>query len=437
MMVMWKPLASHENGAQLAGYARVLQKRNMGALSFWRARFNDETIQLVLSRDQLKDYAQVRKIPPGSIIYITGEKCVTRTGEHSLMVLAIEERILCTWSMPDKYHGISQEQRYRLRVMDLICNAESFDFLRFVSQAVCEVRRLLWESGFREFNTGILQEYFEGGQAEPFRTHCQATGKELFLSLTSELKLKRLIIAGFERVFEVTQSFRNEGMDPFHSPEFSMLEVYAQEHTCEDMMRTAETMVQQVAKSYAPSLQCLGADQVPILFKGPYQRIPFAEAYKRHVGPIEECTLPSLAVKHPQMFHLGMTKFTWMMKVIERMIVPKIWQPTFLTELPSGLSPLVKVCVDDPSVTERAFFIANGMFFADIYTDENDLAKVRAGLEAQSRETGRPANEDYLSLLAYGLPPTAGIGLSLNRLFMAFLETLPRNIKETFCYSLL
>jgi len=437
----WKSISEYSTGAKLNGYARVLRKRNMGAISFWRARFNNETVQLMLVRDQLVDYVQVKKIVPGSIVYVKGEKFITQTGEATLLIKEIEEKISCNWIMPEKFHGISQERRYRQRVLDLICNDDAFYFMRFTTQVTSDIRKLLWEEGFQEFNTGVLQEYFEGGQAEPFRTHCQANGKDLYLSLTSELKLKRLIIAGFERVFEIAQSFRNEGISPFHSPEFTLLEVYAQECNCHDMMDVAESIVRRVSDSYLSGRNGKKPKQdnkiIPISFEGPYKRVPFEEAYAQYAGSFSDCNLASLVLNYPEMFHSGMSKFTWVMKVIEKMIVPKIIEPTFLTELPIGLSPLVKVCEKNSAVTDRAFFVANGIFFADIYSDENDPVKVGASLEAQSRETGRPVNEDYLSLLEYGLPPTAGIGLSLNRLFMVFLEELPKNIKETICYPLL
>lgn len=436
-----KSIVDCVSGDALVGYARILVKRNHGGVSFWSMRFNEEDVQAILTKKTLMDYVLIRKIMPGSLVYLQGEKFVTESGEHSILIREIREVNKCDWWLPDKFHGLNQEHRYRKRVLDLISNKEAFELFDIISRATCEIRTFLYSLGYREFNTNILQEQFEAGQAKPFITKCNASGKNQYLSLTSELKLKKLLVAGFERVFEITQSFRNEGIDAMHSPEFTLLEIYAVAHTCQDMIDVVEKMVQRVAIDNFPDavIPFFSKDgsKLPVSFAGSFRRLSFVSAFEEHVSRISDCNLRFLVGKMPGMFCDGMTKFTWMMKVVEKLIAPKIMEPTFLTDLPVGLSPFVKIREDNHEITERAFFLAHNLLIADIYTDENDYASVESALKIQAQETGGLVNGEYLKVLRYGLPPTAGIGLGLNRLFMLFLGNLPKNVKETILYPVM
>lgn len=427
-------------GTSFCGFARILFKRKIGNISFWSVRYTENTVQLVLKKHIIDNYKSISKLSVGSIINFSGVKIATQKNKHSIEVRMIEKYFVFTGTMPDKFHGLSNEIRYRNRVLDLISSEDSFNFFKQISTTNQIVRSFLYKHGYREFNSGILHEVFEGGQAAPFSTLCNANKKTLYLSLTSELRLKELLIAGFEKVFEISQSFRNEGIDAIHSPEFSLLEFYAIQQNYKEMMVLVEEMVREVVQENngRKEIECCDDTGVKygISYKNSFKRISFSEAFEMYVGDYGECTLPKMIEKFPEMFYEGMPTFTWLMKVIEKFFVPNIVNPTFLIDLPSGMSPFAKVSFDD-NVTERAFFIAQRLFVADIYSDENDSDKIRRTLEQQSCETGIQIKGDYLRALSFGLVKTAGVGLGMNRLFMLFLNKLPKNIKETILYPMI
>jgi lysyl-tRNA synthetase class 2 len=433
-------LKDYKVGDCLQGHARIITKRNLGGISFWGVRYNEELVQLVLKKGETEDYQQAKKILPGSIIFFNGHKYISNQGEHSVLVSSITAVAPCFQSLPEKFHGLSQEHRYKMRAIELMCRAETFDLFKAISQALCEIRMFLYSLGYREFITGVLQKQFEGGQSHSFSTLCNANGERYHLSMTSELKLKRLLAAGFDRAFEIAQSFRNEGIDASHSPEFSLLEMYASGSSCSEMMDLTEQMVRKVVIGNSSDGSCIFTDkngqQVSVSFEKPFERITFKEACQRYIDLGADCQLERLAAELPELFHLGMNRFTWVMKVIEKMLVPNMVNPTFLTEIPAGLSPFVKVKPGDEDVSERAFFVAHNLAIADISTDENEFNKVKVAWQEQAKETGSSAGEDFMEILRFGIPQTAGVGMSLNRLFMLFLGTLPRNVKETILYPI-
>jgi lysyl-tRNA synthetase class 2 len=427
------------DGAEFYGQARLLSMRKLGKICFCGVRFREDNAQIMLGVD-LPNFGEITRLPLGSLISIRGKKFVSKTGEPTLRVTEANIEHIFADTMPDKYHGLSSGHRYRDRTKDLIVNAESFLFARKMSAALSTIRQNMYRNGFHEFITGVLQERFEGGQANSFSTSCRANNRTLHLSLTSELKLKRLIVSGFERVFEVAQSFRNEGIDAIHSPEFTLLEAYAVGFDCSKMMEILEQMVCEVV------MVCEGSSEVPyvmanggvrnVSYQIPFKRIPFRQAFEEAAGAWSECDINRLSQKMPESFNLSMTRFTWLMKVIEKMIAPSLVEPTFLTELPVAMSPFVKNH-DSGEASDRGFLFAQGVFLADVYTDENRLTRVEEALRAQSTETKNPPNEEYLEALRLGIPPTAGIGMGLNRLFMLLLHGLPQNIKETMLYPIL
>ena len=428
-------------GTSFCGFARILFKRKIGNISFWNVRYAENTVQLVLKKQALANYKPISKLPVGSIVNFSGVKTKTQNNNHSIEVKTVEKYFVFTGTMPDKFHGLSNEIRYRNRTLDLISSDDSFNFFKKISIATQVVRLFLYKHGYKEFNSSILREVFEGGQASPFSTVCNANKKTLYLSLTSELRLKRLLIAGFEKVFEISQSFRNEGIDAIHFSEFSLLEFYAVQKNYKDMMMLVEEMIREVVQENKGTKDIEYYDnsgvKTVVSYEYQFRRISFNDAFEIYIGDHNDCTLPKMVEKFPKMFNGGMTTFTWLMKVIEKFFVPNIVNPTFLVDLPSEMSPFAKLSFDN-NVTERAFFIAQRLFIADIYSDENDGDKIRRTLEQQSHETGIPIKGDYLQqVLSFGLVKTAGVGLGMNRLFMLFLNKLPKNIKETILYPMI
>lgn len=431
-------LLNVKDGDMFQGVARLLSRRKMGRICFCDVRFQEDQVQIIFD-SSLVNYQEVTSLPLGSLIYVVGKKKVTNSGTPSLSITKADALYVFQDLLPDKYHGLNQSIRYRKRVFDLLVNKDSFIFVKKMSKSLEVIRKIMYEEGFHEFVTGVLQETFEAGQAHAFSTKCRANDKTLHLSLTAELKLKRLLVSGFERVFEIAQSFRNEGIDAIHSPEFTMLEVYESGANYHRMMELLEKIVSEVVK------ECEDGEIVNYIdnngnnmkasYKRPFIRLSFRQAFEKIVGPFDNCSLDYLLSTYPDSFTEGMTRFTWLMKVIEKFIVPNINEPTFLTELPVGMSPFVKNS-DDKTTTERAFLIAQGVFLADIYSDENGFFKLSESLNAQANETGSELNSEYLEIIKIGLPDTAGIGMGLNRLFMLLLNKLPRNIKETILYPI-
>jgi len=432
-------LLNAPEGTLFAGKARLLSRRHIGKICFCGARFREDQIQIMFN-DQLSNYQALVSLPLGSVVEVSGHKITTRTGMPTLQATSALPVFIYTGNMPDKFHGLGSTMRYRNRAEYIMTDEDVFLFVKKMSATLRVMRHVLQEHGFREFSTGILQERFEAGQANSFSTHCRANGKTLHLNLTNELKLKRLIVGGMERVFEIGQSFRNEGIDPIHSPEFTMLEAYAAEANCHEMENLLEELVCEVIRV------CEGAEVTTkytctdgthnVSYQIPFTRLPFQRAFERWVGEWKSCDREALTALYPGSFHNQMTRFTWLMKVIERFIVPNIVTPTFLTELPLEMSPFVR-SHSDGLTSERSFFVSQGCFLADIYTDENDHKKVANALAKQAAETGNMFNEDYLRVLKLGMPPTAGIGLGVNRLLMLLLGDLPRNIKETILFPIL
>ncbi|HRH23734.1 MAG TPA: hypothetical protein PK295_03835 [Candidatus Magasanikbacteria bacterium] len=433
-MAFQNVLITAEAGTPFSGVGRVLSRRNSGKISFWTLRFKEDNVQLVLAKEYLANYAELLKVSTGSLIHVTAVKCVTNNGTHSLQALGISILHRYEGMWPDRYHKLAQDTRYEQRIMDLLVTPGSIEMVRGMSIATKVIRETLHEYGFHECNTGVLQNRFEAGAAKPFVTTSNATCKKMYLSLTSELKLKRLVAGGLERVYEIAQSFRNEGVDRMHAPEFTLLEAYGVQHTCEDMMKLVQTMFIRIFERLTDDRNATGIPviQEPYSVVEPFEVITFDRAFKKYVGEIP-CTLESMVTHDPTGFNQDMGTFTWLMKVIEKFIVPRVVNPTFLTSLPEDMSPLTKRA--DDGTTERAFFLVNGLFVADIYTDENDETKVREALKRQAETQNTEVNTDFIEVLALGIPPTAGLGMGLNRLFMAFTGNLPRHIKETTPFS--
>lgn len=426
-------------GATFCGFARILIKRKIGNISFWDVRYVEGIVQLVLKKNILHNYKSISKLPVGSIVNFSGVKMSTQKNLYSIEVSVVEKYFVFTGIMPDKFHGLNNEIRYRNRVLDLISNKDSFNLFKKISTATQVIRSFLYKHDYREFNSGILHKVFEGGQASPFSTFCNANKKTLYLNLTNELRLKRLLIAGFEKVFEISQSFRNEGIDAIHFPEFSLLEFYAVQQNCKDMMMLVEKMVKEVFEEndgIEKVKSCDDSNIKSVISCNSFKCFSFKEAFEMYVGDYDDCVLSKMTKRFPGMFYEKMSTFTWLMKIIEKFFVPNIVNPTFLTDLPSGMSPFVKV-IGDGTITERAFLIAQNLFIADIYSDENDGDKIRERLKQQSCETGISIKDDYLQNLSFGLIKTAGVGLGMNRLFMLFLNKQPKNIKETILYPMI
>ena len=278
--------------------------------------------------------------------------------------------------LQSKQEGMQSGKRYADRLTGLLAEPASFDLFQRITRCTKGIRKFLWSEGFDEFSTGVLQQQREAGTANPFTTYCNANGYEYTLGLTSELKLRKLQVAGFENVFEILQSFRNEGMDSLHSPEFTLLEVCRTGADCEAMMQLLESMLGAVIEednSLSSKVKT-----------GPFVRIDFHDACEQILGvSLGECQLDTFVSKYPEQFTGDMRTFTWVFKVINKLLGPHLNDPTFITRVPSGISPLIKVNADDSSTTDRAALLIQGFDIADVYTDENDPKIFRVSMNRQ------------------------------------------------------
>lgn len=402
---------------------RVLRKRDCGKIIFLTVRAQEQELQIA-GTPETEKFEQLKRLPIGSILQFWGAWGKTNRNTPTFFLARYECQLEPRVQLPDKHSGLKQCDRHRRRVLDLLTNVAAFDVARTNADILRGLRDVLAAEGYREFNTGVLQPIFEGGLAKPFETKLRATQSVLYLSLTSELKLKRLIAAGFERVSEITQSFRNEGLGRFHSPEFSLLEAYGVDQSLEDMCSLAEKLLLR------------GSQVAGVPLQKP-RVLTFEDAYREFVDSSEPMSLRRLQILHPDKFVKGMPFFTWVMKVLEILIGPHLSDPTFVTELPSGLSPLVKKSVHNPLTTERAFLFCKGLFIADLYVDENDPKILEGEFLRQAAAYGTSVNQEYLEIIRIGIPRTAGVGLGVNRLQMLFLPTtLPYHIRETILYPL-
>lgn len=422
-------------GMKLSGYARLLQKRRFKVLSFWKVRLGGKEMQLLLEGDKLPNYSEMVRTPPGSCIYCEGVVIQTKTGDIAVRVEAIRIENTNTSA------GLktTDKQWYPWRGQNLVANSSTLGLLARLSAMVATIRCELAASGFEEFNTGVLQQSAEVGRAEVFRTKCYANNKHYSLTLTSEVKLKHLLVAGFDAVFEILQSFRNEGIDHLHSPEFTLLEMYRVNVTYIDMMNLVERLVTSALNAGLRRwpLSSEEGGNIDKMLEDPFERITFEDLCQDRLGlSPRECCLEKMIERFPSFFRPGMSIFTWVFKLINRVLAPTLLKPTFITELPSGISPFVKVTRGREEVSDRAALVISGLDIADIYTDENDPERLKQALTKQALETRREVNPAFLQLVEFGLPPSAGVGMGINRLALLLRGNLPLNIKNTMLFPI-
>lgn len=397
----------------------------MGKIVFADSILLEKKIQLVFKKDTFSDFEKVIALSYGDLIYISGTKGVTHSGEISLFVESMVE-IAKNRSKVTRQQMIKQRARFQNRHIDLALNRESFDFWKRTSLVMSNLRNAMSVNGFSEFNTGILQTTRDAGLASAFTTKCYATGKTYALSMTCELKLKRLIAGGFSRVYEIAQSFRNEGLDKNHMPEFSLMEAYATSWT--------STQVSDLLEKIVKSSLSNNIDQNNKQTQ--FKRITFTDIWKEIVGG-EHISIDILSEKFPTLFKPGMPEFTWVYKFICKFVAPGLQEGTFVTELPHGFSPFSNRLETNEQLMDGGILVVDGLHIATYSSDNNDYETVRETLIRQSGECGVRPNEEFLEVLKFGLPPTAGFGLGVNRLLMLVLDKLPRDARETCLYPLL
>lgn len=426
-----------ENPRRVAIAGRMMTQRVMGKASFANIRDMSGDMQLYVKRDDLPEgvYAEFKRWDLGDIIAAEGTMFRTKKGELSVMVDNIRLLTKSLRPLPEKFHGLSdQETRYRQRYVDLIMNEASREVFKLRTLIIDGVRRFLMDKDYLEVETPMMQAIPGGATARPFTTHHNALDMDLFLRIAPELYLKRLIVGGFERVFEINRNFRNEGLSTRHNPEFTMVEFYQAYANHDDLMDLTEDMLRTVTQNV------LGKSQVhyqglDIDFSQPFKRMTVKESILEFNPDLTEAQLDDLnsareiaeSLKIPLKDSYGLGKVQ--IEIFEKTVEEKLLQPTFITAYPTEVSPLARRMDDDPFVTERFEFFVGGREIANGFSELNDAEDQAERFQAQVAEKDAGDDEamhydaDYIRALEYGMPPTAGEGIGIDRLVMLLTDS--------------
>jgi len=427
---------------------RITAMRHMGKATFIDLQDTSGRVQTHHRLDVLGEeaYEALHDLDLGDFLGVEGEVFRTRTGEPT--VLARRYVVLCKAlrAPPAKWHGLQDvEVRYRQRYLDLMANRQVRELFRTRSRIVSAIRRFLDAKGFLEVETPVLQPYAGGAAARPFVTYHNALERHLYLRIALELHLKRLLVGGYEKVYELGRVFRNEGVSARHNPEFTMLEAYQAYADYNDMMELTEGMVAYVASEALGTLQVPCGDAV-IDLTPPWPRVPLREAILRHTG-IDIGALRDAAALREAAASIGLAvdpSWDWPKLVDELLanfVEPRTLQPTFIIDYPVELSPLAKAKPEDPGLVERFELFAAGREMANAYTELNDPQEQRRRFQEQARrraagqEEVELGDEDFLVALEHGMPPAGGLGLGIDRLVM--LLTGQSSIREVVLFPAL
>ena len=412
---------------------RMTAKRGMGKSIFADVRDSTGRLQLFAGKSDMPEemFALCRKLDIGDIVGVKGTLFTTKTGELTLRVKEITLLSKSMRPLPEKFHGlVDVEQRYRQRYLDLIANPEVKDVFKKRSAIIREVRNFLNSRDFMEVETPMLQPLAGGASATPFETFYGALNSTVYMRIAPELYLKRLLVGGFERVFELNRSFRNEGLDRRHNPEFTMLEIYQAYSNCEGMMELIESMISTVAMKVCGTLKIDHGNGKIIDFTPPFRRATYHELVKEAGGDDWFDITPAERVARGQKLGLdvnsSMSDLEVTNELYEKLVEPNNIQPTFVTRLPAELLPLANPCADDPSLVDVFELGVNGMELAPAYSELNNPIIQRQRFMDQfeaTKEEGdeleNKVDEDFLTALEYGMPPAGGMGVGIDRLVMA------------------
>ena len=425
-----------DSGKQVALAGRMMSKRVMGKASFAHLRDDKGDIQLYVRRDELGDesYAAFKKLDVGDIIGVKGEVFRTKTGELSVRATELTLLAKSLRPLPEKFHGLTDtEMRYRQRYVDLIANPEVKDTFVKRSQILKEIRAYLDEKGFLEVDTPILTPFEIGASARPFYTHHNSLNMDMVLRIETELYLKRLIVGGMDRVYEVGRIFRNEGMDPKHNPEFTSIELYQAFTDFHGMMDLVEELYKRLAQKICGSMVI--PYQGKQIDMGHWERLTMIEAVKKYSGvDFNDWQTDADAIAAAKEHHVELpevpTKGAILAEFFDAFVEDKLIQPTFIYDYPVEISPLAKRKPDDPAFTERFEYFIDCTEYGNAFSELNDPIDQKGRFERQVAE--RKAIEpdckaqvdyDYVNALEYGLPPTGGLGFGVDRLVMLLTDS--------------
>ncbi len=423
----------------LAG--RIVSLRVMGKAAFFHIQDELGKIQCYIKRDIVGDdfYNKVFKklIDIGDIVGVKGSLFRTRTGELTLNVERMELLTKSIRPLPEKWHGLRDvEKRYRHRYLDLMVNPEVRKIFKIRSKIIKAMREFLDSRGFIEVETPVLQTVASGAAAKPFVTYYNALDSNVYLRIAPELYLKRLIVGGFERVYEMGRNFRNEGMDSQHNPEFTMVEFYMAYADYEDMMNLTEELFEYLLdKVFGKGIRKINYQGKEISFERPWRRITFLGELSKKTGLSEEELLRDeqkvlKAAKETGIERAeNLSHFKRVQELFEKLVEPELIQPTFVVDYPKAISPLAKEKRGNPDLVERFEVLVFGKEIANAYSELNDPVEQAERFKQQLEERAKGDEEamefdaDFVSALEYGMPPTAGEGIGIDRLVMLFTDS--------------
>jgi lysyl-tRNA synthetase class 2 len=439
------PQRLEENSPVFVIAGRMMAVNSFGKSAFIRFRDRTGQLQAYVRRDRIGEeaYGLFKQLDIGDFIGLKGGMFKTRTGEWTL--LAEELTLLCksTRPLPEKFHGLRDpEKRYRQRYVDLLMNAEAREIFIRRSRIIQQIRDFFLQRDFLEVETPMMQPIPGGAEATPFKTHHRALDMDLYLRIAPELYLKRLVVGGFERVFEINRNFRNEGISTQHNPEFTMIEFYQAYATYTDLMALTEELIASIAREVTGS-ECIEYQGQSIELGGKWQRLSLYSALEQ-LGGIDHTLLTDKqgllefaarnGVKVTKTGQLGKI----ITKLFDALVEPKLIQPTFITGYPAEVSPLSRRSDQEPELTERFELFIAGREIANGFSELNDPADQRErflqqvkGRDAGDEEAHR-MDKDYIEALEYGMPPTAGEGIGIDRLVM--LLTDAASIREVILF---
>ena len=440
-------LGNFQEGQKVVLAGRIMADRSHGKVHFMDLMDQTGRMQLFVKLDAVGEEAfnLLEALDIGDIIGIEGETFITKTGQQSVRVQKYHVLAKSLLSLPEKWHGLKDvDIRYRQRYVDLIANPEVREVFIKRSKIVSFIRNFLDQRGFLEVETPMLQPLAGGARGRPFKSHHNTLDMDVYLRIAPELYLKRLLVGGLERVYEINRNFRNEGISTRHNPEFTMLEVYQAYGNFEDMMKLTEDTVSEAVKAVHGSYKLTYQGQ-EIDFTPPWERRSFAKVVKDHfdINPEDSAQMMLEKVKAKRSGHAKVERLTRsaVMKIVEEVLddEKQTANPVFMLDYFTFLSPLAKAKPDNPAVAQRFEFFIAGMEVGNAYSELNDPQEQRQRLLADlddDVETGnRVIDEDFVTALEYGMPPAGGLGIGIDRLVMLLTDSA--SIRDVILFPLL
>ena len=437
-------LEHYEDEREVAVAGRIMSHRVMGKSQFLHIKDQSGRIQLYGQKQMLGDdqFAVLKQLDLGDIIGAKGTLFTTRMGERSIKLSSFTVLSKALRPPPEKFHGLEDvEIRYRQRYLDLIANDEVKSVFLKRSQIIREMRNFLNDRGFVEVETPMMQPIPGGAAAQPFVTQHNALGCQFYMRIALELYLKRLLVGGIDRVFEIGRNFRNEGLSRRHNPEFTMLEAYQAFGDYESMMELVQSLICHIARRVIGTLKVDHKDEEgnvirTIDLSPDWRRVPYKDLIREKAGndwfDLSPEQRRTKAIEMDAEIHETDEDFEVTNALFEKFIEPTLIQPTFVTHLPKELVPLAKLSPDDPSTVEVFECCINGQEIAPAYSEQNDPIQQRQSLEHQAGGEQQKLDEDFLVALEHGMPPAGGMGLGIDRLCMMLLGQ--ENIRDVILF---